>query len=79
MVNLCKHKNIFGKVGEGAHKLHLGGVAIVDFMLTVLGAFIFYYISGVPMNITLIVLLVLAIILHKVFCVNTSSNLFLFR
>ena len=29
----CKHENLFGKPGIGIHRIHFGGVALVDFVL----------------------------------------------
>ena len=37
---LCKYKDILGKVGQGVHSYRLFGIAIVDVLLTILGAYI---------------------------------------
>ena len=69
----CKHADLFGKSGQGAHKIHFGGVALVDFILTVLLAIILSYIpSSPPLTIWLVILLLLSMLLHKGFCVKTS-------
>ena len=77
---LCKYKNIFGKVGEGVHSYRIFNIAIVDVILTFLLAFIiqlllpkynYYHI--------LILLFILGIILHRMFCVKTTIDKLLFN
>jgi len=77
---LCKYKNIFGKVGEGVHSYRIFNIAIVDVILTFLLAFIiqlllpkynYYHI--------LILLFILGIILHRMFCVRTTIDKILFN
>ena len=77
---LCKYKDIFGKVGEGVHSYRIFNIAIVDVILTFLLAFIiqlllpkynYYHI--------LILLFILGIILHRMFCVRTSIDKLLFN
>ena len=38
--NLCKYRNALGVPGKGAHSIRLGSVAVVDVIMTLLGAFI---------------------------------------
>jgi len=77
---LCKYKDIFGKVGEGVHSYRIFNIAIVDVLLTFLLAFIiqlllpkynYYHI--------LILLFILGIILHRMFCVRTTIDKILFN
>lgn len=77
---LCKYKDIFGKVGEGVHYYRIFNIAIVDVILTFLLAFIiqlllpkynYYHI--------LILLFILGIILHRMFCVRTTIDKILFN
>lgn len=73
----CKYKDIFGKPGKGVHEFHVGNVAVVDTLLTLIVAFGFSYFSRIPFTVSIIFLLVLAIFLHWIFCVKSSVNLFL--
>ena len=73
----CKSKDIFGKPGTGFHKLHVGGVAIGDFLLTLVLAWITSYVSEIPLTITVIGWLVIAVVFHKIFCVETSVTKYL--
>jgi hypothetical protein len=76
----CKYKDIFGKPGQGAHKIHIGNVALVDLVATFFLAwgtsFVSQYIipskEQIPLTYTLIFWLVMAIVVHKLFCVKTS-------
>ena len=77
---LCKYKDIFGKVAEGVHSYRIFNIAIVDVILTFLLAFIiqlllpkynYYHI--------LILLFILGIILHRMFCVRTTIDKILFN
>ncbi len=79
---LCKYKNILGEPNKGIHSIRLFNIAIVDLLMTIvaavlLGIFLF---NG---NICIIILLFLSliflgIILHRIFCVKTTIDKFLF-
>ncbi len=73
-MDLCQYKNIFGEPGKGVHSYRLFGVAIVDVIFTIIGA---YYISKFyqfPFSYTLLSLFILGIILHRLFCVRTTID-----
>ena len=77
-MNLCQYKNILGKVGEGIHSLRFMGVAIVDVLLTILGSYMLSSIFHWNFWITLVIIFILGIILHRVFCVRTTIDKLLF-
>jgi len=75
----CKYSKIFGEVNTGLHSYRIFNIAIIDVILTVLLAYIislikitykFYYI--------LIILFILSIIAHRLFCVRTTIDKLLF-
>jgi hypothetical protein len=71
-MNLCKYKDIFGKVGEGPHSIRLFNIAIVDVIGTlVLAYFLNNYLKK---NFTLIFLLLMifSIFIHRLFCAKTT-------
>ena len=69
----CNNANILGEPGKGAHRLHIGGIALVDLLLTLGLALVLSYIPGSPpFTIWIIILLLLAIVLHAGFCTKTS-------
>ena len=56
----CNKANILGEPGKGAHNLHIGGIALVDLLLTLGLALILSYIPGSPpFTIWIIILLLL--------------------
>lgn len=87
---LCNYQNFFGKPGEGIHSYRLFNVAIADVIMTVIAALIitnlrskeklgFEGISNAKFFlITLSILIGIGIILHKLFCVDTTINKLLF-
>jgi hypothetical protein len=76
---LCKYKDIFGKVGEGVHSYRIFNIAIVDVILTVLAALIIHlFLPKYSFIYILILLFITGIILHRLFCVRTTVDKFLF-
>jgi hypothetical protein len=76
----CPYKDLFGKVGEGAHSYRIFNIAIVDVTLTVLAAYLFHRFVF-PKSMFWVVLLALflaGILLHHLFCVQTTIDKFLF-
>jgi|694.fasta_scaffold18050_6 hypothetical protein len=63
--------------GKGVHKFHFGNVAVFDFVLTIIGAGIISYFTEIPISITIILSLLLAIFVHWLFGIQTSVNKFL--
>jgi len=74
----CSYRHIFGVEGQGIHSVRIFDVALVDLLMTLLvGVFISYYFSY-DIYLTWFVLLVLGIIFHRLFCVNSTINKFIF-
>ena len=78
LLNLSKFKNIFGAPGTGVHKYKFKGTAIVDYFLTIAGAFIITYFTDIPLVITTIGLFLIGIILHYLFGIKTQVLKFIF-
>lgn len=79
MFGLCKYKDSLGIPGKGIH-FHVFGIAIVDVMLTFGGAYIINRITGG--NYLWFIfgfLLVMGFIFHKIFCVKTTINTFIYE
>lgn len=72
--SLCRFKNIFGEPGKGVHSYRIFNIAIVDVLLTVLAAYIISKFTHYSFIITLIVLFLLGIISHRLFCVRTTVD-----
>jgi len=73
-----QYKNIFGKEGEGAHSIRFLNIAIVDLVFTIIGALLISYFTNTNFFIIFIILMLMAIILHRLFCVNTTINKLIF-
>ena len=71
-MGLCKYKDIFGKVGEGAHSLRFFNIAVVDTVLTFVAAYIINLYLKTNLLVVFIVLIILSIIIHRIFCVETT-------
>ena len=78
MNNLCRYKNIFGKPGTGVHSYRIFNIAIVDVLLTILSAILIAYFFKISFIKTAIVLFILGIFLHRIFCVRTTVDKWLF-
>jgi uncharacterized protein YqhQ len=74
MFGLCKYKDILGVPNKGIHSYRLFGVAIVDVIMTFVGALLISYISGYKYVYTLVSFFILGIILHQIFCVRTTID-----
>jgi len=77
-LGLCKYRNALGVPGKGAHSIRLGGVAIVDVIMTLIGAYIIARIARASFAWTAAGFFLLGIILHRLFCVRTTIDKLLF-
>lgn len=73
--------NIFGEPGKGVHSVRLLDVAILDVFGTIGIAGLIAYFKNYTTKqffIVLIILFIMGIILHWMFCVNTTVNKWIF-
>lgn len=75
---LCEYKDVFGKPKEGLHKYRLFGIAIVDLVLTLLGAYVLHRVFHWNLWVVIGSLLLLGIVAHRLFCVRTTVDRWLF-
>ena len=78
-MSLCQYKNILGEVGEGVHSIRFLNMAVVDVLLTILGSYLLSLNFNWNFWITLVVVFILGIILHRLFCVRTTIDKLLFN
>lgn len=78
-INLCKYSELFGKVGKGIHSIRFLGVAIVDVILTIIASYIISYFFNINFIYVLVLLFILGIFLHRIFCVRTTVDKLLFK
>ena len=81
-MTLCQFKNILGEPGKCIHSIRIYNIAIIDFILTFLLArfnqIIFKKIFPFPYWVWLLATFCLGIIIHRVFCVNSTVNVAIF-
>jgi len=71
-MSLCKYRDIFGKVGEGGHSLRFFNIAVVDTLLTFVAVYIINYYLKSNVFLIFFILLVASILIHRIFCVETT-------
>jgi hypothetical protein len=77
-MGLCRYRDALGKPGEGIHRWRIGGLALVDILLTLALAGGIAWIAKKNFWAVLLVVLILAIVIHEAFCVPTALNCALF-
>jgi hypothetical protein len=80
MIALTEYRDIFGKPNEGVHAYRFFDIAIIDFILTVISAFILAIVFFDKKDIIkyffiiCLILFSLGIMFHRIFGVNTTIN-----
>lgn len=77
-MDFCKYKNVFGEPNTGLHKYRIFNIALVDVLLTILFSYGISWYFKYPFFHTLGLMFFLGIVLHRLFCVRTTVDKFLF-
>ena len=72
--SLCQYKDAFGKLGEGIHSYRIYNVAVLDFGVTAIVAYIITLLTGIKFIYTAVGLFLMGIIVHRLFCVRTTID-----
>lgn len=75
----CAYRHIFGVENEGIHSYRLLNFAVVDVVLTMIGAFVLALYFKTSFLLVFAFLLIVATLLHRLFCVNTTLTKLVFR
>lgn len=75
---LCQYKNIFGKPNQGIHSYRIANIAIVDLILTIILAYIISQYMNNSFIYVFMAIFITGILLHRLFCVNTTINQLIF-
>jgi hypothetical protein len=81
---LCKYKDILGEPNKGVHSIRLFDISLVEIPETIILGMIIQYILKKCFNIDsslwliILILFLLGIILHRLFCVRTTIDKLLF-
>lgn len=75
-----KMKKIFGPIGEGIHSYRVFDIAILDVLFTIIGAYLLHHflLPNIPFCQVLLGLFLLGIVLHRIFCVRTTVDKWIF-
>lgn len=75
---LCKYKDALGKPKTGIHSYRIFNIAIADVIMTIIASLIISYFFKFNFWITLVLLFLIGILLHRIFCVKTTVDKILF-
>ncbi len=80
MFNFCMYKNLLGEPKKGVHSYRFFNIAIVDTLLTICLAYVIkqYIYPSIHFGYILVGSFLSGIILHRLFCVRTTIDKFLF-
>ena len=78
-MSLCQYKNIFGAPNTGAHSYRIFNIAIVDFGLTVLASYFIAKYYLMDFITVFLILMLIGLIMHKLFCVDTTLTKIFFE
>lgn len=78
-MNLCIYKDILGEVNKGVHSYRLYDIAIIDVIMTLIFSYIINIITTINLYKIIIILFILGIIMHRLFCVRTTIDKLLFQ
>ena len=76
--DLCKYRDLFGKPSHGIHSYRMFDFAVLDIAVVVVFGILIAYWAKYPLWITLAVLFISGIVIHRLFCVRTTVDKLLF-
>lgn len=77
-MDLCKYSEYLGLPNQGIHSYRLFDVAIIDVIFTVIAAYFLARLFDRSFILCLVVLFIIGIVFHRVFCVRTKIDRLLF-
>lgn len=72
-------KNLVGEPKTGVHAIRFMNTAIVDYILAILLAIVITYITQIPLVLTTIGVLIIGVITHYIFDIETGTTKLLFN
>ena len=78
LFNVCPLRNAFGLAGKGIHSYRIYDIAVMDFVVTFVGAAILAFIFSWPLGWTFLGLFLLGIFVHRIFYARTTIDKLLF-
>jgi len=77
-MDLSQYKNLLGEPHKGIHSQRFLGVAIMDVIQSIIGAFVISYVIKQSFWLVLLIIFLLGITLHRIFSVRTTVDKLLF-
>lgn len=77
-LSACPYKNALGEPGKGVHSARFAGLAVFDVLGTLVGGYGISVVTGMSVYESTLILFLLGIILHRLFCVDTTLDRLLF-
>ncbi len=77
-MSLCKYSDFLGAPGTGVHSIRIFNIAVIDLFMTVIIAWYLARRFKMKFLIVFFVLMMVAVFLHRLFCVNTTVDKWLF-
>ena len=78
-MDLCRYNKIFGETNKGLHSYRIYDIAIIDVFLTFLLAYVIHIYNKQYSFVKIsLILFVLGIVLHRMFCVKTTVDKLIF-
>ena len=77
-MSLCKYQNLLGVPGQGIHSYRIFNIAIVDVVMTIVAGYFLSRAYKSSFVFTCVILFILGIVLHRLFCVRTTIDKLLF-
>jgi hypothetical protein len=75
---LCKYSNTLGIPGQGFHS-HFFGIAYMDVIASIIGAEIISYLFDWNIYLVLFAVFLTGILVHRMFCVRTTIDKWIFE
>lgn len=78
-MSLCEYKDILGEPRKGFHSARIPwlDLALNDVLGTGLIIVALYYITDIGLGWLILITIVVTVLIHKLFCVQTKFNIFL--
>lgn len=75
---LCNYKDLIGKPRTGFHSYRFLGIAIGDTLVVIIAGLLFSYYTKYNVFLVLFVLFLSGVIFHRLFCVKSQIDMWLF-
>lgn len=75
----CKYKNLFGEPNTGLRqKYRIFNISLPDLLPTILFAYLFSVFTKFSFYYTLVLLFIIMVFFHRIFCVRSTTDKLLF-